>query len=353
MQPGAPSPSSRPSLDPALGLLSLRLVTGWLFFSAAWRRVVLEPDKMVPGAAGYVGEKFNHFLPHALGVRGLLDWLVRHPKALHPFLVAFTAIEAAVGLALLLGVLTRAAAAGTVLLSGGILLGAGWLGSTCLDEWQIGALGIAGGLAVLAGGAGPLGLDAVIARRSPRLRDSRAFRLLASGALPLAPVSLRRAGIAAAGGALALTLATNQVFFGGVWGKLHNDSVRPHVTISGTRLDASGALRLTLARDGGPDTYGAFVVDIAVLGSDGEAARRWEARELAALPQDAIVNHYLVEARPGPHGLVLPLGSVADVTLPAGTGTIPPGRHTVRVSDVSGAAWESALDVAPRLAERE
>lgn len=45
--------------------LSLRLVIGWTYFSAFWRRLVLE-NKLNPDEAGYIGEKFNHFLPNAL-----------------------------------------------------------------------------------------------------------------------------------------------------------------------------------------------------------------------------------------------------------------------------------------------
>ncbi|TKC98069.1 TQO small subunit DoxD [Polyangium fumosum] len=349
----APSSAGSPTQDATLALLSLRLVTGWLFFSALWRRLVLEPEKMVPDAAGYVGEKFNHFLPHAIGVRGLLDWLVRHPEVLHPFLVVFTVLEGAAGLGLMLGLLTRAAAAGVVMLSGGILLGAGWIGSTCLDEWQIGVLGIAGGMSVVFGGAGRFGLDAALTSRFPRLRASRAFALLASGPLPLRPGIVRRGGIALAGATLALTLATNQIFFGGVWGKLHNHSVRPHVTIAVAELDPAGALRLKLARDGGPDTYGAFIVDIVILDGAGKPVHGWDARALASLPASAITNHYLVKVHPGPHGLVLPLGSVADVVLPIPSEVPSPGHSRVRVSDVSGAVWEAGLDITPRLATRE
>lgn len=42
--------------------LSLRLVIGWTYFSAFWRRLVLE-NKLIPDEAGYIGEKFNHSFP--------------------------------------------------------------------------------------------------------------------------------------------------------------------------------------------------------------------------------------------------------------------------------------------------
>ena len=151
-------------------LLPIRLVSGWMFFSAFHRRVVLDPVKLMPDAPGYVGVKFNQFMPGAiLGVGDLIGALLDRPGALFVFLWSFTIIEALVGLALLLGLGTRLASLGMLLLSAGILAGAGWLGPTCLDEWQIGALGIAGGATVMLGGAGPLSLDAWLVRRWPQL----------------------------------------------------------------------------------------------------------------------------------------------------------------------------------------
>ena len=35
--------------------LALRLVVGWTYFSAFWRRLVLE-NKLIPDTAGYIGE---------------------------------------------------------------------------------------------------------------------------------------------------------------------------------------------------------------------------------------------------------------------------------------------------------
>jgi thiosulfate dehydrogenase [quinone] large subunit len=50
----------------------LRLVIGWTYFSAFWRRLILE-NKLDPETAGYIGEKFNHFLPNALSSNHLFN----------------------------------------------------------------------------------------------------------------------------------------------------------------------------------------------------------------------------------------------------------------------------------------
>lgn len=60
-------------------------------------------------------------------------------------MVAFTIIEGIVGLFIIFGLFTRLMSIGVFGLAMGILLGSGWIGTTCLDEWQIGVLGIATG----------------------------------------------------------------------------------------------------------------------------------------------------------------------------------------------------------------
>ena len=109
--------------------LPLRLVVGWTYFSAFWRRLVLE-NKLIPDDPGYIGVKFNHFLPNALGIKPVIEYLVTHPSELWWFMAAFTIIECLVGLMLMLGLLTRLAAVGVFSLALGILLGSGWLGTT-------------------------------------------------------------------------------------------------------------------------------------------------------------------------------------------------------------------------------
>ena len=106
--------------------LALRLVIGWTYFSAFWRRLVLE-NKLNPDAPGYVGEKFNHFLPNALLIKPFIEFLVSHADLLWWFMLLFTLIEGFVGLFVMLGLFTRLMSVGVLSLALGILLGAGWL----------------------------------------------------------------------------------------------------------------------------------------------------------------------------------------------------------------------------------
>jgi len=322
----------------------IRWVMGWMFFSAFWRRVVLAPAKLDPTSAAYVGNKFNHFLPHALWIQPLLKYLLLHTNTLYAFLIVFTVIEGLVGLSLLSGLGTRLGALGVTLLSWGILLGAGWLGTTCLDEWQIGATGVAAGLTVLLAGAGPWSLDEWWQHRWPRLADITLLHWLSSGPI-LNGKGLRKiapfAALLAILG-LGLALYTNQAFSGGVWGKLHNPSKQPHLMLSQAELKSNGTLDLTLYRDGGPDTYGAFIVKVLVKDSNDKVVETIDAAQLANLPVSAIENHYPVKVRTGMDSLVVPLGAQARIRIqPPMQDHLISGKYQIIIEDVSGLNWST------------
>jgi uncharacterized membrane protein YphA (DoxX/SURF4 family) len=330
---------------PGLCLMPLRWVLGWLFFSAMWRRIFLE-SKLDPEAQGYVGDKINHFLPQALLIRPLLEMSLDHPRLLHIGLWFFTLLEGLVGIALFLGLATRLAGLILVGLSFGILLGAGWLGTTCLDEWQIGCLCVVSGVVLILAGGGPLSGDAWLARRFPRLTSGRVFQPLTSGSLPLDRRGLRGLVLAASLACLALTLWTNQVFHGGVWGPLHNKSVKPHVVVSDAVFTQDGRLTFTVSRDEGPDTYGAFIVGVELVEPSGAVAHRWDAAALSAVPPADIRNRWPVRVKAGNHGLVLPLGGEARVRLPLPGAWKPNLPLQVILSDVSGANWSAPVTAA-------
>lgn len=323
-------------------LTPLRLIVGWTYFSAFWRRLVLE-NKLVPGEPGYLGEKFNHFLPNALGIGPIIEFFVSHPELLWWKLLAFTLVEAVVGLALMLGLFTRAMGLATSLLALGILLGAGWLGTTCLDEWQIGLLGIGGGLAFAFAGGGRYSVDSLLSRRFGEGR-SRLLSWARGLSMPSTP-HLARVVLAISVAVFGLTLLTNQVFHNGVWGKLHNKSVRPLVNLSAAEVRGD-TLTLRLYRVEGADVYGSFAIGLRVLDQQGKVAAEWSADALARLPEESIHNHYVARIKPGAHSLVLPLGAKADVSLQhPQLAQLPAGEYRVELLDISGLSWSTPLHI--------
>jgi len=345
-----PVATSAPATWAGLVLTPIRWIAGFMFLSAFIRRVISMPVKMDPTAKEYVGHSFAHFIPHSIIVTPFINYLVQHPHALYPFLVVFTTIEGLVGLLLILGLLTRLASVGSGLLALGILLGSGWLGSTCVDEWQIGAL-LVGIAAVLAlSGGGPISVDGWLLGRSPSLAGKGWFRTLFSGDNPgRTDTRGLRTSVLVTGVVTALImLITYQAFHNGLWGKLYNDSKTPQVAITGQTVASDGALQLTLYRSGGPDTYGAFIVAIKVM-AQGKPVEVFTPKQIAALPKSAVKNAVVLsQAKVNHFALVLPLAAKAAVSLPpAAPGlSLPQGEKVqVVVYDVSGTKWAAATTV--------
>jgi thiosulfate dehydrogenase (quinone) len=318
--------------------LSLRWVIGWTYFSAFWRRLILD-NKLIPEEAGYIGEKFNHFLPNALGIKPIIEYLVSNPEALQVSMVIFTIVEAIVGLFIILGLFTRLMSIGVFFLAMGILLGSGWIGTTCLDEWQIGVLGVASGFVLYLTGSGAYSLDNYLMNKSYRFTEKKWFAFLGSGWLPvqnIAPKVLIMSVFI-----FGLTLFTNQYFHGGVFGTLHNKSVKPKVEISNVELNGS-QLSFQLLRVEGVDVYGSFLIGIQVLDEHNNVVKSIGQNELAQFPTDKINNHYVAKIKPGKHSLILPLGAKADMTIDLAEIT-PKENYSLKLIDISGIEWTAEI----------
>ncbi|MBA0046645.1 TQO small subunit DoxD [Mycobacteroides sp. LB1] len=324
-----------------LVVLPIRLVVGWTYFSAFWRRVALE-NKLDPDVPGYVGEKFNHFLPQALGIKPAIAFLVEHPDLLKWAMLIFTVVEGITGLCVMVGFFTRTMSVSVFLLALGILLGSGWLGTTCLDEWQIGILGIASGLVLFLAGGGVYSADHYAAVRNFPFTRRRWFTWLASGPLDIH----RRVVLGGAIAIFAIALFTNQYFHGGLYGPLHNKSVAPVIEISNAYL-SDQSLRFTVYRTEGVDVYGSFLVGVTVTESEtGRAIVDLQADQLSRLSAHSITNRHIAAVKTGAHGVIVPLGAKAELHIEGQHTRIDPRHHyTLALIDVSGAVWEHAVRI--------
>ena len=325
-------------------LTPIRWVTGYMFLSAMLRREFYLPAKLDPASSRYIGHKFVAFIPHALGiVKPLLTYLVDHASVLYVVALIFTIMEGLVGFLLITGFMSRLAGSISVLLSAGILAGGGWIGTTCLDEWQIGSILIATGLTIFLSGSSVFSVDGWLLRQRPMLAEQKWFRWLFSG--ELAPgsrlISMTLAVGVLSGGAM---LYTYQTFYNGLWGGLHNDSKQPHLQVTEPLVQTDGNVKVRLYRDGGPDTYGAFVVEVRVEDASGKVLERFEADQLAKVPAGSIDQlHKLGPIRTGPYGLVIPLGAggVVDLKPPTPASLSHGESVTLTIIDVSGARWSA------------
>ena len=321
--------------------LSLRLIVGWTYFSAFWRRLVLE-NKLIPDATGYIGEKFNHFLPNSIGIKPIIEYLVSTPDLLWWAMVIFTLVEGIVGLLYMLGFFTRLMSIGVFSLAFGILLGSGWLGTTCLDEWQIGILGVSAGFTIFLSGGGKYSLDYLLL---PKLSKNKWLVWLTSGELPLSIKQFSKVAISGAILLFILTLSTNQVFHNGIWGPLHNKSVKPELKISNAKIQED-ILTFKVYRIEGADVYGSFLIGITLKDENGKTILQKNGEELARFPLTRIKNDYVAKVAPGKHSLIIPLGSKATLTIRSDVFMdLPKSDYELILTDISGITWKEKITV--------
>lgn len=334
-----------PSLSTAgMFTLALRLVVGWTYFSAFWRRVALT-NKLDPDTANYIGIKFNHFLPNALGIKPIIEQLVSNPDQLWYAMVGFTIVEGIVGLLLMLGLFTRLMSLGVVGLAFGILLGSGWLGTTCLDEWQIGILGIAAGSTIFFTGSGHFSLDKWMIDKKLPFTGCGWFPWAASGELPIKAPTMRKLVLGSSIAVLALSMYTNQVFHGGVWGTLHNLSVKPKVEVTDAQIK-DGKLSFTVFRVEGVDVYGSFLIGVSLVDEVGNVVFHKDGEALAKMPASNIDNAYIAKVQPGAHSMIIPLGAKAQVSFDmASASSLSSGNYQVVLTDISGATWHTDVQL--------
>lgn len=328
--------------DKGLLVLAVRLVIGWTYFSAFFRRTILE-NKLDPETAGYIGEKFNHFLPNALGIKPIILYLVENPDALWINMVIFTIIEGIVGLFLLFGAFTRLMSIGVFGLAMGILLGSGWIGTTCLDEWQIGVLGIATGFILFLTGSGKYSIDNYFIKKEYGFTKKKWFKWLGSGDLPIKETLFPRIVLIGSLFIFGMTLMTNQIFHGGLWGTLHNKSVKPKLEITKTILD-NNSLSFDVFRTEGVDVYGSWTIEIALEDQEKNVVLKYSQQELASLQEHNISNYYVAKIKPGKHSLIIPLGAKAKIKLDnPKLNDLKKGTYTLKITDISGAYWEQEV----------
>ena len=321
--------------------LSLRLIVGWTYFSAFWRRLVLE-NKLIPDATGYIGEKFNHFLPNSIGIKPIIEYLVSTPDLLWWAMVIFTLVEGIVGLLYMLGFFTRLMSIGVFSLAFGILLGSGWLGTTCLDEWQIGILGVSAGFTIFLSGGGKYSLDYLLL---PKLSKNKWLVWLTSGELPLSIKQFSKVAISGAVLLFILTLYTNQVFHNGIWGPLHNKSVKPELKISNAKIQED-ILTFKVYRIEGADVYGSFLIGITLKDENGKTILQKNGEDLALFPLTNIKNDYIAKVAPGKHSLIIPLGSKATLTIRSDVFMdLPKSDYELILTDISGITWKEKITV--------
>lgn len=164
-----------------------------------------------------------------------------------------------------------------------------------------------------------------------------------SGVLPVGDKLVKKIVIAGTVVIFFMTLFTNQYFHNGVWGKLHNKSVKPMVEISDAKLD-DNKLSFTVFRVEGADVYGSFLIGIQLKDQEGNVIVDKDGKSLSQFSRSDINNYYVAKVVPGKHSLIIPLGSKASLTVnDESLQNLPKGIYDLTLTDISGITWTQSI----------
>lgn len=332
-----------------LAMLGVRLVQGWVYWAGASRRLIYSTGKLDPGSSSYMAHKMNEAIPGAIfGSGDALSALLHHPTLLHVSIIVFTLVELLVGLGLIFGFMTRLFGLISVGLAGSLMLMFGWLGSTCVDEWTMASNSFAMGLGIMiAGGGGWWSLDHWVAKKSPGLARRSWFPWLFSGPLPLIPVTR----FAKMFGILAIVFAVG--FYGYLRGAVFSplaartNAKHHHLALTKPALSSSGDLMLSAYVDAGPDTQGAYVIQVSIVDEHGHAVETWDGKTLSELAKTGFANEYKYSVfKPTQYGFVGVVGARATISLPhQGTLKLAPGAYQAIFQGIDGKQWKTQVVV--------
>jgi len=137
---------------------------------------------------------------------------------------------------------------------------------------------------------------------------------------------------------------TNQVFHGGLWGTLHNKSVKPKLEITEGKIENS-TLTFDVFRTEGVDVYGSWVIAIELIDKNNNTVIQYNQEDLSQLNKENIHNYYVAKIKSGKHSLIVPLGAKAKVNLNnESLSNLNKGTYTLKITDISGVFWTHLIE---------
>ncbi|PBB27420.1 MULTISPECIES: TQO small subunit DoxD [unclassified Mesorhizobium] len=305
----------------ALGLLTVRVVHGFIYWGGGSRRFIFDPEKLDPSAHNWMANKLQDAMPGALfGTDQAISFLLKHFDLLYATIIVFSAAELLAGMMLIVGFMTRAAACASLGFSIALMVMFGWIGAVCLEGWTMAACNIAMACALMLNGSGAYSLDNLLLRRRLHMATHRWFRwTTGSLPLPLSEGTFQKLALLDFFLATIFVVGLYSHYRGAVLTSFHPGPVSPSVThfsVGNARV-SENFVSLHAYLDAGTPEAPAFIVEAAVEDGSGKILARWGAAQLAALPSDHIKNEYAYnQVVPGPHGLIARMGAKAEIRLP-------------------------------------
>ena len=329
-------------------LLALRVILGMLYVSEFWKRFIQAPEIMDPTYSQYLGIEFNSFYPHAIGLKSFIEYFLTRPELLQSFLIIFTVITGLIGIALILGLFTRLMSMFMAIISFFILLGVGWMGSTCQDQWQIQAVGLAFSLALIMTGSGYFSLDNVLFGKRIFGEKHDALVWLTSGPLPVTTRCMKLMGLFTGIFMLILTIWTNQAMHGSVFGKEFSYVKKSFVEVVNVEM-VNDQLNFELYTYGGATWYGPFIVELSIFNQTESLIWKYKFgdKNNPTKPSDfKIQNKFIAQMKLGEYSLEVPLGAKAMISHQDTIfKSLTPGNYTFMISDISGRSWKNQFSI--------
>jgi thiosulfate dehydrogenase (quinone) len=332
-----------------LSLMSVRVIQGFIYWGGGSRRFIYGPSKLDPHATHWMANKFQTAMPGALlGMSHVISFMLHHFVLLYAGVILFSAAELIVGLMLMTGLYTRAAALVSMGFSVVLMLMFGWQGATCIDEWTMAACNTAMGATLLLGGSGAYALDNVLVRRKPQRARNIAFRWAAGSLpLPLTDDGFRKLALVVLAFVVCFDVGTYSYYRGSVITPFHGGPVSPtahHVTLTAATM-TNGSVHFHATLDAGTPEAPVHIVRAALVDANGAPLVQWDAQALSKMPKAAFDNDYAYNKfGPGPFGLRAPMGAAATITLslPAGSADAA-NATTLQLIDVDGRVFSAPI----------
>lgn len=335
----------------ALGLLTVRVVHGFIYWGGGSRRFIYDPEKLDASAHDWMANKLQEAMPGALfGTDHVISFVLKHFDLLYPLIIVFSAGELLVGMMLVAGFMTRAAACGSLAFSIILMVMFGWIGAVCLEGWTMAAGNIAMACALMLNGSGAYSLDNFLVRRHPNLGTHRWFRWIGGSLpLPLSAATFQKLALLAFFLVTIFVVGLYSHYRGAVVTPFHPGPVSPSEThFSLDNASVNGDLVSFHAYlDAGTPEAPAFIVAAALEDGSGKILAHWDGAELAALPKDNFKNEYAYnQIVPGPYGLVARMGAKAEIRLPLDTSLLASTRNAaIRLTTVDGRSFRAELSM--------